>query len=189
MGIWDDDVAPARSAFLTIKDLFNFEDGDDRDPVAGDTGRLLLIKPLSSGERQSNMVGGEAYTYVECDVAVLDGPVTEMIPEVPGVVEAFQFSGKTLTSLLLPKLRSGKSVLGRIGAHRPQNFRTVGWHLDPPTEEDFKIAEAFRERMRSEEKAKADKRRGSARAVDPFAAPGDDEGGGAKRAAAPWNRG
>jgi hypothetical protein len=187
MGMWDDDPAAARSGYVTMIDLFVLEEGEE--PEAGDEGRLLLIKPLSTGERESK--SGDPYTYVECDIVILDGPPTDMIPEIPQVIEGFQFAGVQLVQLLTPKIRTGRSVLGRIGAHKAKNFRMPGWHLSAPTDEDFAVAKAFRDKARAEEEERAARKTRAARARDPHMAPGDDEGDAprrspSRRGGAPW---
>lgn len=168
MGLWDDDeeIKAARPGFAKTEDLF-------MEPAAvGAKGRLLLIKPLSEGVGESRIIGsaGKTYAYIECDVAVLDGPVSEMLSEIPIVLEGFQFSGTSIVGTLRPRLRSGNSVLGRMGAHRPKGYNSLGWHLDEPTAADFEVARAFKAMMR-EKMLKAD------RAADPFMAPSTDTDG------------
>jgi hypothetical protein len=172
MGLWDDDedVAPARSGFVKLQDLFTVPE-DEISPRT--PGRLLVIKPLSSGTRQSKIQGQGDYTYVECDIAVLDGPITEMIPEIPFILEGFQMSGQSLTGLLLPKLRNRKSVLGRLGAHKAQGYTTLGWHLDEPSDADWGTYQKFKTAMK-ERNAKAEREAMS---------PAQESGG---QAAAPW---
>lgn len=183
MGLWDDDPAPARSGFLRFADFFQ----DPEDIRNGEVGRLLLIKPLATGERESTLQGakpGDTYTWVECDIAILDGPVSEIIEEVPFVYEGFQFSGATLTGILLPKLRAGGTVLGRASAHKSKGFNTVGWGLSKPTPEDFELARAFQRTMQERERSKERAAVEAQQAGDPWSAPS----GGEQAAAPPWAR-
>lgn len=186
MGLWDEEVVPARSGFLRFADFFR--DPDDIRP--GEIGRLLLIKPLASGERESTLQGqqGKLYPWVECDIAILDGPVSEKIEEVPFVYEGFQFSGATLSGrsgILLPKLRTGGTVLGRASAHRSKGFNTLGWGLEKPTPADFEIAKAFQRTMQERERAKEQAAIRAQQATDPWSGPSGNE---QQDAAPPWAR-
>jgi len=93
-------------------------------------GRLLLISPLSSGERESNLPGsqGKTYTYIETDTVVLDGPVDDMVDEVPMQLEGFQYSGQAITAQLMPAVRKSTMILGRLGQKpaRPRGSGTRG---------------------------------------------------------------
>lgn len=110
-------------------------------------GRLLLVKPISVGERESTLPGakpGQTYEYVECDVVVLDGEPTDLIDEIPAVLDAFQFSGAVVVGALKPKIRKGARLLGRLGQHRAAQFKTsMGWHFDVPTEADQALARKY----------------------------------------------
>ena len=183
MGLWDDEPAPARSGFLRFADFFR--DPDDIRP--GEIGRLLLIKPLASGERESTLQGqqGKLYPWVECDIAILDGPPSEIIEEVPFVYEGFQFSGATLTGILLPKLRTGGTVLGRASAHKSKGFNTLGWGLEKPTPADFEMAKAFQRTMQERERAKEQATIRTQQATDPWSGPPGNE---RQDAAPPWVR-
>lgn len=182
MGLWDEEAAPARSGFLRFVDFF--QDPDNIRP--GEIGRLLLIKPLASGERESTLQGqqGKLYPWVECDIAVLDGPVSEIIEEVPFVYEGFQFSGATLTGILMPKLRTGGTVLGRASAHKSKGFNTLGWGLEKPTPADFEMAKAFQRTMQERERAKEQATIRTQQATDPWSGPSDEQ----QDAAPPWAR-
>lgn len=149
-----DPFSDAREAFVKMDDV---------------EGRLLLITVTDDGERESNLPGakaGDMYTYVVADVAVLDGDVTDMIDEVPMLLEDFQLTGDAVTGQLLPalkKLRAGKGtgmVLGRLGT-KPNKFKTKTWIIQAPTEQDKVLARKWIE----SEKERAAK----AAPVDPFA--------------------
>jgi hypothetical protein len=132
-------------------------------------GRLLLITPLSSGERESNLPGsqGKTYTYIETDTVVLDGDVDDMIDEVPMLLEGFQYSGQAITAQLLPAVRKSTMVLGRLG-QKPSATKGFGpaWVLMEPTEEDKMVARKY---LADEAERKA-----SATPVDPFGNPAAD---------------
>lgn len=124
-------------------DLFDdartgFIKGDDLE------GRLLLIKPLSVGERESTQPGslGKMYEFVETDTVVLDGEPSEMIETVPFDVEGFQFSGARVVGFLKPKVRTGRMALGRLVRVKVKG-RTDAWELQPPTDADREIARAY----------------------------------------------
>lgn len=131
-----DPFSSARAAFVKMDDV---------------EGRLLLITVSESGERESNLPGakqGDTYTYVVSDTVVLDGEITDMIDEVPMVLEDFQFSGEAVTGQLmgpLKKLKAGKGngmVLGRLGT-KPNKFKTQTWVLQEPTDEDKAVARKY----------------------------------------------
>lgn len=151
--ISDADIAPATSVFLRQADLFLVPAEDVR---PGSPGRLLLARPLTEGQRQSKQ-NRDMYTYVECDLIILDGPVTEKIETVPWVVDGFQFTGQQVTKALLNNLRKGKVLLGRMECHKPQGMGSFGWGFLAPTEEDIAFAQQYlakeRERARQAEAA------------------------------------
>lgn len=155
-----DPFSDAREAFVKMDDV---------------EGRLLLITVTDDGERESNLPNakaGEMYAYVVTDTVVLDGEITDMIDEVPMVLEDFQFSGQAVTGQLLPalkKLRSGKGngmVLGRLGT-KPNAFKTKTWVIKSPTEEDKTVARLWL--------AEEEKRQAAAVPADPFAAAASPE--------------
>jgi hypothetical protein len=150
-----DPFSSAREAFVKMDDV---------------EGRLLLITVLDSGERESTLRGakeGETYTFVETDTVVLDGDVTEMIDEVPMVLEGFQFSGQAVTGQLVPQLKKKNAgtgtglVLGRLGT-KPNQFKTKTWILQEPTDSDKAVARKYL--------AEEQERRAKAEPTDPFAA-------------------
>ena len=126
-----DEFDEARSAFVKQEHL---------------KGCLLLVTPTGQGERESTLPGanGKTYTYVVADVVVLDGDVSEMIEDVPLTLDDFQFSGATLTGQLLPKIRKGRKVLGRLDK-TPSQTKGFGkaWVLAEPTEADKVVARAY----------------------------------------------
>jgi len=129
-------------------------------------GRLLLISPLSSGERESTLPNsqGKGYTFIETDTVVLDGNVDDMIDEVPMILEGFQYSGQAITAQLLPAVRKGGMVLGRLG-QKPSATKSFGpaWVLMEPTDADKAVARKYL----ADEAA----RKASATPVDPFGNP------------------
>lgn len=150
-----DPFSSAREAFVKMDDV---------------EGRLLLITATDSGERQSNLPkakDGEMYTYVVTDTVVLDGEISEMIDEVPTVLEGFQFSGQAVTGQLLPavkKYQSGNGtgmVLGRLGTKGNQ-WKTQTWVIQEPTDEDKAVARKYL--------ADVAARKAAAKPEDPFAA-------------------
>jgi hypothetical protein len=150
-----DPFSTAREAFVKMDDV---------------EGRLLLITVTDCGERESTLKGakeGETYTYIVTDTVVLDGDVTEMIEEVPTLLEDFQFSGQAVTGQLLPALKKrnmGKGtgmVLGRLGT-KPNSWKTKTWVIQAPTDADAVVARKWL--------AEEEKRQASAKPVDPFAA-------------------
>jgi hypothetical protein len=127
----DDEFDTASEAFVKTEHLL---------------GRLLLVTPISTGERKSTMRGqeGTVYEYVESTVIVLDGDVTDLIDKVPAVLDGFQFSGATLNGQLKPKIRGGKRVLGRLGQKKSET-KGFGpaWVLTQPTDEDKVLARTW----------------------------------------------
>lgn len=151
-----DPFSTAREAFVKMDDV---------------EGRLLLITVTDSGERESNLPQskeGDTYAYVVTDTVVLDGDVSEMLDEIPTVLEDFQFSGQAVTGQLLPALKkrnAGKGtgmVLGRLGT-KPNKFKTKTWVIQAPTDADAVVARKWL--------ADEEKRQAAAKPVDPFAVP------------------
>jgi hypothetical protein len=106
-------------------------------------GRLVLVRPTGSGERESTLPGaaGKTYTYVETETVVLTGDVTDLVTAVPMVLDGLQFSGQAITAQLLPKVAKGGMVLGRVG-QKPSATKGFGkaWVLLPPDESDKVLA-------------------------------------------------
>lgn len=129
-------------------------------------GRLLLITPVSSGERESTLPNsqGKLYTFIETDTVVLDGAVDEMVDEVPMVLEGFQYSGQAITAQLMPTLRKGGMVLGRLG-QKPSQTKSFGpaWVLGEPSEDDKNVARKYI--------ADAKAQQAQAKPADPFGNP------------------
>lgn len=144
-----DPFSSAREAFVKMDDL---------------EGRLVLITPTDSGERQSTLKGAkesDTYVYIVSDTVVLDGEISDMIDEVPSVLEDFQWSGQAVTGQLLPQLKKKGMVLGRLGT-KPNSWKTKTWVLQEPTDEDKVLARKW---LADEEARKA-----AATPDDPFAA-------------------
>jgi hypothetical protein len=127
-----DPFSDARAGFVKLDDLL---------------GRLLLIVPLSIEDRPSTKPGrtGETYESITADVIVCDGDVTDMIDEVPMVLEGIFVSGGVIVPQLKPKLprgnREGGMVLGRLGQQPSQHKKgSPAWVLNEPTEDDKVIA-------------------------------------------------
>jgi hypothetical protein len=113
----EDPFSLARSGFVKMDDL---ED------------RHILVFPHEVGSRESNIKGQDGeYEYVVCDVIVLDGEVTDMIDEVPCVLEDFQLSGVSVVGVLKPKIKKSGAVLGKLVAGISQ-YRTRRWELSEP---------------------------------------------------------
>jgi hypothetical protein len=150
--IMTDPFSSAREAFIKMPDL---------------KGRLLLISPNDSGERETNLRGQTGtYVYIVTDTAVLDGEVSEMVDEVPMVLEGFQFAGEAVTNQLMPALKRfqrnepGAMVLGRLD-QKDNSFNTKTWILMEPTDEDKALARKYLADVEAAKKA--------AKPVDPFA--------------------
>lgn len=126
-----DEFDGARAGFVKMDDL---------------VGRLLLVTPVETGERESTLPGanGKTYTFVVTDTVVLDGDVNEVVDEVPLVLADFQFSGQTITGQLTPAIRRGRKVLGRL-SQQPSQTKGFGkaWVLAEPTEADKAVARAY----------------------------------------------
>lgn len=151
-----DPFSTAREAFVKMDDV---------------EGRLLLITVTDSGERQStlkNAKDGEMYAYIVTDTVVLDGDVTEMIEEVPTLLEDFQFSGQAVTGQLLPALKKRNAgtgtgmVLGRLGT-KGNAWKTKTWVIQAPTDADAVVARKWL--------AEEEKRQAAKKPSDPFATP------------------
>ena len=126
-----DDFDEARAAFVKMDDL---------------EGRLVLVYPHETGERESTIKGqaGKMYTYVVTTTHVLSGPITDMIEAVPTTLDDFQMSGQNIVGQLKPKIRTRRAVLGRLGKKEPsQRGMQKAWILNEPTEKDKAIARKF----------------------------------------------
>jgi hypothetical protein len=109
-------------------------------------GRLLVIKPLDTGERESNLPGqaGKMYQYVVCDIVVCDGEIDDRIgDEIPGQLDRYQLSGATVVGQLEPKIGKGKVVVGRLEkkAASRKGFSPT-WYLTTPTPDEMTAAKA-----------------------------------------------
>jgi len=134
----DMDFVAARSAFMKLDNVL---------------GRLLLVEPISRGERESTMPGqsGKIYAYIESDVVVLDGDINEDFEELPSVLDNFQISGQAIVGQLEGALKKGRKVLGRLG-QKPSATKGFGkaWVLEDPTEADIAVAKAYLAKVREE---------------------------------------
>lgn len=123
-----DPFSDARSGFVKLDDL---------------EGRLILVVPQAIQERASTLPGqqGKTYEQITGDVIVLDGPVTDMIEEVPMTLEGIAISGQVITAQLKPKVKTNGMVLGRLGK-QPSQTKGFGpaWVLNAPEEADKVIA-------------------------------------------------
>jgi hypothetical protein len=128
-----DPFSDARAGFVKLDDLVD---------------RLVLVVPLSIEERKSTLPGSEGKTYesITADVIVCDGDVTDMIEEVPMVLEGIFVSGGVIVPQVKPKLprgnKEGGMVLGRLGQQPSQTYKkgSPAWVLNEPTDEDKVIA-------------------------------------------------
>lgn len=107
-------------------------------------GRLVLIKSIETGERESTMAGqqGRMYEYIVTDTIVLDGEETELMDSIPFKLEAFQWAGQRVTGTLKPKIRSGRMTLGRVAKVKVKG-RSDAWELQEPTEGDKQTARDY----------------------------------------------
>jgi hypothetical protein len=127
----DDDFDDARSGFVKLDDLID---------------RLVLVKALEVGQRESTLPGqsGKLYDFVVTTTHVLSGEVTDLIDEVPMVLEEFQFTGVNVVGQLKPKLRTGKMLLGVV-TKRPAQKRGMqdAWVINEPSERDRQVARKY----------------------------------------------
>ncbi len=123
-----DPFSDARSGFVKLEDLL---------------GRLLLVVPKSIEERASTLPGsqGKMYASITADVIILDGPVTDLIDEVPLTLEGTYISGAVIVAQLKPKVGTHGMVLGRLG-QQPAQTKGFGpaWVLREPTDNDKVLA-------------------------------------------------
>lgn len=126
-----DEFDGARSAFVKMDDL---------------EGRLLLVTPTDTGERESNLPGqtGKVYTYIVADVAALDGEITDMVDAIPFELEDFQLTGANIVGQLQPKIKRNGKVLGRLTKKKAQQRGfSDAWVLAEPSEEDKQRARQY----------------------------------------------
>lgn len=108
-------------------------------------GRLLLITMTGvTGQRESTQKGqaGKFYDWIETDTVVLDGEETDMIDEIPTLLEGFQFSGGYVVGTLRPKVRKQGMVLGRLTT-KAVPTGIPPWVFTKPTEEDNVLARKY----------------------------------------------
>jgi len=142
-------------------DEFDAEDFDDIDIVEssdvnadelfgvgtrGDVGRLLLIFP----DRYEEECGpeDEQFDAVFADVAILDGPESDIVPEVPGLYKDVMWSC-SIKYKLVPRVQKGnmKPVVGRAVKGKGKRSKpSIG--LKPATPDEVKIAQAWRRKNR-----------------------------------------
>lgn len=102
-------------------------------------GRLICV----FGHRiaQANGKNGDPYDYVEADVLVLDGPVTEKIDQVPTLIEGMRLSAAKVVDQLRTAVRKGRPVLGRVNSKPSQfNKHVPAYGLAEPTDADKALA-------------------------------------------------
>jgi len=143
-GEFEDDIAVATgSSFPKMEDLM---------------GCLLLMRPYETGTRPStapNAKPGDEYTWVECDVVVLEAPQdgwnvreggTDAFFEgesAPFELEGFQFTGQQVTSFLIQKMKRGKRGLGVLVEGKRTRGRNAPWVLETPTPEQIDLAKRY----------------------------------------------
>ena len=114
----NDPFDEARSAFVKMDDML---------------GRVVLVIPKESREAVSTLPGsqGKTYTKVIADTYVLSGEPTDAIPTVPFLQESMHWSGMAVTNQLLPKIATGRAVIGVV-KQIPSQTKGFGpaWILD-----------------------------------------------------------
>lgn len=104
-------------------------------------GRLVLI--YCDEIRQESGTSGP-YLKCICDTVVLDGEVTEKIPEVPFVVEGMHISNSQIVDKLKKRVGNPKPLLGRMNAAPSKRNKKVMavWIVDPK-DDDIPVAVAY----------------------------------------------
>lgn len=135
---------PANDPFGDANDAFV-----DKDSLQG---RLLLVTVYDSEERESTRPGSKAATYTHyiTTCVVLDGEVTDLITEIPFVLEGYHFFGSGLDGQLKPKLREAQTGRGTgmiLGRMDKEPSKTKGNNpmdiLRAPTEDDRVLARNY----------------------------------------------
>ena len=102
-------------------------------------GRAVAILVHSKSEQPSRNPTAAKKTYTRCvaDVFVLDGEVTELVPEVPFLVRDMFISGAGMTPRIASKAGTGKWTAGRID-EKPSsvNARIMVHGIQPFDEKD-----------------------------------------------------
>lgn len=127
----NDPFDEARSAFVKLDDLL---------------GRAVIVMPSESREVPSTLPNqqGKMYTKVIGDTIVLSGEPSDSIPTVPYTIESMHWSGSAVTNQLLPKIKTGRAVIG-IVKQTPSQTKGFGpaWILD-----NEELTDAHREAAR-----------------------------------------
>jgi hypothetical protein len=133
-----DPFADAKSDFMGAKDYCTVEGPADR--------LILFYGQAVETEIPSKAKGSEGETYdrVIGDVVVLDGPISDKFPEVPGIIKGQFFNGKALVPSLTHRqgkeiLPMDRPVLGRVVRFK-NSFGNWSPKIDTPTDADKDVA-------------------------------------------------
>lgn len=117
-------------------------------------GRLLVISPLSKGERDSDLPGqqGKKYDYIVCDIIVCDGDEDDRIGDsIPGQLDSYQLAGQSIVGQLEGKIGKGRLVVGRLTKKPAQRKGfSPAWFLSAPEPNELKLAQESILKMQTE---------------------------------------
>jgi hypothetical protein len=128
----DDPFAQPNLDFLRYNDLI---------------GRHIIIKPLEKSTGTGT--DGKVYDKAICDVIVLDGEVTDQIPEIPFVVEGMHISTSSIVQTLISYIKKDQPIIGKaFGTPSARNRNVIAGNLDtsvsPETKEKLHARDAWR---------------------------------------------
>ncbi len=121
----DDEFATPGSGFVDIHELKD---------------RLCIFVPLRT-ETETSKQNGKPYTRIVADVIVLDGPTTELMPELPHLIEEFFVSSKLMVGQMRRLVGKGRPMLGRVnGKPSSYNKQVLAYGIGDPEESDKVLA-------------------------------------------------
>lgn len=132
----DDDLQGARTGYVTFDDLLD---------------RLLIVKPTDTFQREGD---NGVYDVIVCDVIVCNGKPSDVMEEIPWVLEEYQFWGQNIVSTLKPALKHDRTVVGVLAQRKAKKYRNMAWHLDSPTADQLAKAKEIRRAVRRANRGK-----------------------------------
>lgn len=87
-------------------------------------GRVVMfyVKRIDSNIMGNN---GKPYDRVVCDVVVLNGDVTELVPEVPGIIENMFVSNVSIVPRIRGGLKTDRPLLGYVDSQPSKQNKKV----------------------------------------------------------------
>lgn len=109
-------------------DSLDFDDpGSDFVTIHDIDGRTVCVFPkeIRREAAKDPKPGKETFEKVVADVIVLDGPVTDAIQQVPGLIPDMHLSAGAVVAAIRGNVRTKRPIMGRIDSRPSRNNRQV----------------------------------------------------------------